>query len=387
MNIEPTASTEKMPLSNTNVTLIALLSVLGIVVIAGSFVAGAVSAKSIAMSNSPSLLASVISALAPTTAATADLSIGTDSPGISTIQANATAPTNGIVLHTFTLTPKGTDSYLHSLVAQLSAQPNATSSAAIIRSIKLYAGTTLLDSEVVYVNATTTSVKFQNLNLAIPANTTQKLQIIADINPLDGKGFVNGAGIAVSVRGVDVGLDTATASCGGKSFTVNGSTVGNLITFMTYGISADSSAVTTAVATTASGNSTQQTGTFTLTFNVTAFGQDIYIPTTANAIMPQQLVDTNGNATTTQAVGISSTAQHTSAGNFVIHPGQTQSFTVTFSKLGQGGIVQGKLTTLKYGTSDQTASANVYTFPSTYITNAIMLQGVTTSTRPIAPHR
>ncbi len=382
MNIEPTVPVEQQLIPTTNTSYrIALFAALGVVVVAGSFIAGAVSAKTLAVNGSPSLFASVINAIAPTTTATATISVGTDNPGVSTLQANATAPTTDVTLHTFTLTPKDGDAYLHSLVAQLSAQPNATSSAAIIRSIKLYAGTTLLDTEAVYINATTTSVKFQNLNLTIPSNTTQSFRIVADINPLDGKGFVNGAGIAVSVRGTDVELGTSGASCAGKNFTVNGSTVGNLITFMTSGISADPSAVTTAVATASSANSTQQIGTFTFTFNVTAFGQDIYVPSVANSAFRTQLYmgqDTGFTVTSTSAV--TSTADRSSRGNFVIHAGQTKKFTVTITALdAQNQTVQAGLLGLNYGTSDASPATSAYSFPSTYLTSAIMLKGATKS--------
>ncbi len=353
------------------------VSALGLLAVFGAFSAGAVTESSVSKGGSPSMLASVVSAIVPAATVSATLAIATDTPAAgTTIQASASSQTNGVTLSSFSITPKGADTTLRTLVVAISAKPTATTSAAVIHTLKLYEGSTLLENVTLSVSSSTMS-QFSNLNVSIPANTTQNFHIVADINPLDGKAFVNGASVQVTVPGAGIYLETLGAACTVKSVAITGDAVGNSIAFQNAGITVDASPTTSATTATV-GSTSQQLGTFSFTFNVTALGQDAYVPSSVNAFAPLQLFDQNGIATTTQATSITSTADRTSQNNYVIHVGQTKSFTITLTKLGQNGTVQAKLATLRYGNADQNPANNTYSFPSTYVTNLLMVKGVTT---------
>ena len=377
LNVDQSLSNSARMYSKTKTYQTIGISALGLLVVFGAFAVGAV-AEASAAKGSPSMFAAVLSAIVPTTPVSAVLAVGTDTPAAGTVQVSGSSQTAGIPLTTFTLAPKGADTTLHSVVVSIAARPTATSSVAVIHALKLYQGSTLLGSETLSLTSTSSAVKFSNLNVSIPANGIQSFRIVADINPLDGKIFVNGASVQATVSAANVDLETAGASCTNNSVAVSGTAAGNFIVFQNAGISVDATPTTSATATSVSGNTTQQQGTFTLTFNVTASGQDVYVPSTVSAFAPQQLFDQNGVATTTQAANISSTADRSPLNNYVIHAGQTKSFTITFTKLGQNGLVQAKLASLMYGSTDSSPASSSYALPNTYVTSMLMVKGVTT---------
>jgi peptidoglycan hydrolase-like protein with peptidoglycan-binding domain len=301
------------------------------------------------------------------------ISTGSDNPQTSTVQADDQNVTTGVTLNTFTLQAKNAAVTVYTIPVTVAT--TTSNASAVIRSLKLYQGSTLLDTESIPSGsiASPYTVSFQNLDLAIPSGTTDSFKVVADINKVSG-GFAQGASVTVSVpNGNTAGFDIENGS---NTITASGAAAGNPITFYSTGLGVDPSP-TTSVNVTVNGNSAQQTGTFNLTFNVTAFGQDIYVSSTTNGITTPnptaggliQVVGVNGNGTTTAAAALSSTADRSALNNYVIHSGQTKSITVSLTKVGQSGIAQGKLSTLLFGTSDATVlTGGVVTFPNTYQT-------------------
>jgi len=300
------------------------------------------------------------------------LSTGSDNPQTTTVQGDSSSVTNGITLNTFTIQAKSAPLELYSIPVTL-VTSLATSSIEV-RDLKLYQGGTLLDTESVPTatgagNGGSQTITFTNLNFSIPQGTTDAFSVQADINKIDGTSFTEGATAKVNVSNTNVDLENTS----GNTVSLTGASTGNTITFRSLGLSVDA-APTTSVTTQGNGSNTQITGTFNLTFNVTAFGQDIYVSSTTNGFTPNgatALFDGNGNATTSTAASISSTADRSGLNNYVIHSGQTKSITISYTKLGQGGIAQAKLLTLVYGLSDATAvgaSSKTLTFPTAYQT-------------------
>ncbi len=293
------------------------------------------------------------------------LSTGSDNPQTTTVQADSQNVTTGVTLATFTLQAKNSAVTLYSLPIRVATTSSAASN--IIRSLKLYQGSTLLDTESIAAGQSATTT-FQNLNLQIPSGTTDAFKIVADINKVDGTNFHEGSSVTVSVPGYGQDIEN-----GSNQVSMTGSMTGNPITFRSLGLSADSAPTTSASVTNNGGNVTTQTGTFTFTFNVTAFGQDAFIASTSNAFTATVYDYTNNNTATSSATvasSLTSTADRSGLGNYVVHSGQTKQVTVqTTVNSGQGHFYYVVLNAIKFNTTDSAAGISgdtTVTLPTAY---------------------
>ncbi|MDR3548075.1 MAG: peptidoglycan-binding protein [Candidatus Pacebacteria bacterium] len=299
------------------------------------------------------------------------ISQASDNPQTSSVQGDTSSVTNGVTLNAFTIQAKNSNITLYSIPVTLNT--SLATSSYEVRDLKLYQGSTLLDTESVSSSATSpVTVTFKNMNFKIPQGTTDEFSVQADINKIDGSTFTNGATASVNVN---PGNTADIENSSGNTVNLTGASTGNTITFYSTGISVDSTPTTSAVAQTL-GNSSTQLGTFTFTFNVTAFGEDIYLSSTTNGFTGS-LYDQGGN-TVTATTSISSTADRTSGStnNYVIHNGQTKQVTVSFTKSGGNAYYYGKLSTLHFGTADTGTSgplSQTFTFPTSYQTTQIYL--------------
>ncbi len=296
------------------------------------------------------------------------LSTGSDNPQTSTVQASTNAQTSGVVLTTFTLQAKDADVTVYTIpVTVATTSATATNS---VRSFKLYQGSTLVDTESVGAGASN-NFTFKNLNVKIPAGSTQSFSVKADINSVDGTTVPEGSSVKINVNTAG-SFDAVNAS--GDQVTVTGSVTGNVITFKTIGVTFDATPSTSATVS-AIGTSGTQQGTFTFTFNVTAFGQDIYFAK-SNTAFTATLLDNTGTASSTanaaSSTAISSTAD-TISGVYVVHSGQTKSVTITSTVNGAGGYLYAALNSFKYGTTIGAPTASSTTFTTNYQTNQIYI--------------
>jgi peptidoglycan hydrolase-like protein with peptidoglycan-binding domain len=304
------------------------------------------------------------------------ISTGSDNPQTTTVMGDENNTTTGIVVNTFSLQAKNSDLDIYELPVTIATSSSKASN--IIRSVKLYQGSTLLDTESVSSSAADPAVvNFSNLNVHLSEGSTQNFSIQVDVNKIDGTNFAEGAGITVTVP-QSGNWDVENSS--GDTINPTGSSAGNLITFRSIGFSVDSSpSVASAVATNNGGNVTTQTGTFTFTFNVTAFGQDIYIAKDASKAFDATVYNNGSAVSTTTANAISSTADRDGGTqNFVVHNGQTKQVTITVSKnAGNGLFYYVVLNHLYYATSTGALSATTteqqLTFPSSYQTNQVII--------------
>ena len=294
--------------------------------------------------------------------------------------ANQNTSTQGVVLNTFTLQNTGSAAVeLYTLPVTVAS--NIATSSNLVQDIKLYNDTTLLDTESPVAGVTgTQTLSFKNLNLIIAAGTTVNLRLVADIQPVGGSNpAASGSSVTVTVPGTGADIE----STSGSIITPSGSSTGYPISFAINGLSV-ASAPTSATATaalTSSNAGSQQTGTFTFVFNVTSFGQTIYVASTSNAYSLAINDQTTGVATSSTNItsGITSTANRSGLGNFQVNSGQTAAFTIT-ATLSHGGsshYFYAVLNSLKYGIIDANVGGlngstdSVVTLPSNYTTNAV----------------
>ena len=311
---------------------------------------------------------------------------GSDNPQTTTVQGDENVSTTNVTLLTFTLQAKDSDVSLYSLPVRVigvsSTSTNSTVSSAstsnMVRSLKLYEGSTLLDTESIASTQTGATTTFQNLNLTLAKGTTNDFKVVAEINKIDGTNFAEGSGLVVSVPGGN----TIDVENGSNKVNTTGSATGNIISFRSLGLSADGTPTSaTAVSTLNSGGSaTTQTGTFTFTFNVTAFGQDIFVGTTPSAFVATLYTTSTstGSVSTTSptASAISSTADRDQGTNvYVIHSGQTRQVTISVSKNGgNNGYYYARLNTLNFGLSNTDTTSRSIQLPTSYQTPQVIVQ-------------
>jgi peptidoglycan hydrolase-like protein with peptidoglycan-binding domain len=309
------------------------------------------------------------------TSGSVTLSTASDNPQTTTLMANQNTATQNVVLNTFTLDNTGSASIeLYTLPVTLITTTGTTTMATssnLVQDLKLYNGSTLLDTESPSSTFTSGSqLSFKNINLVIPAGTTDHFSVEADVQPVG----LNNPAPSQSTAQVNVtGTGSDIESSGGSILTVSGSATGYPISFAVNGLSIASNPTTaTATAVLTNGTGSTQTGTFTFTFNVTAFGQSIYVGSTSEAYV-LTLIDPNGNATSTTGSAITSSANRSPLGNWLVNSGQTAAFTISATKTGGNAYVYAVLKSLSYGTTDSVTGSATTTLPSTYTTNAVYL--------------
>jgi hypothetical protein len=315
------------------------------------------------------------------------ISTGSNNPQTTTVQANSTNTTQNVTVNTFTVqNTGGTNVTLYTLPVQLTATGGlaSTSVSTLIQDVKLYQGTTLLDTEspsTTFVNGT--AINFKNLNLAIPAGANLSFSVVADISPVGSPApLANGVGIIVTIPGSPNSINAATPdieNLGGSVVTTTGASTGNAITFGSNGVSLASSPSSATAVQTPAASGVSGSGTFTFTFNVTAFGQNIYVGTTSSAFTATLYDNTTGAAATTTGTAISSGATKSANGNYLIGSGQTVPFTITVTKTGGANhLFSAVLNNFFYGVTDAATPAGTATatstVPSTYTTPSITIQ-------------
>jgi hypothetical protein len=143
--------------------------------------------------------------------------------------ANQNTSTQGVVLNTFTLQNTGQSSVeLYTLpVTVTTTNPGGTNVVGnIVQDLKLYNGSTLLDTEspqasaagsANYIATGSGTLSFKNINLVIPAGTTDSFSVQADIQPVNGANIstnpaYSGASVTVTVPGTNTDIETSGGS-------------------------------------------------------------------------------------------------------------------------------------------------------------------------------
>jgi peptidoglycan hydrolase-like protein with peptidoglycan-binding domain len=337
----------------------------------------AVDAKGINEYSSSSNQSTATVSVSTNTSGSLTLSTGSDNPQATTVQASTNNSTADVTLTTFSLQAKDGDVTVYTIPTSIATTTGATgtgNASDIVRTIKLYSGSTLLDTESYAVGSASTSVKFKNLNVKISQGSTQNFTVKADINSVGSNNTVGeGASVAVSIpsNGWDV------VNSAGSNVTITGSVTGNAITFRSIGLAIDGTPSSTSASASAVGIGGTQQGNFTYTFNVTAFGQDIYFAKSAATTIVGQVFDASSVATTTATSSALTSTADTSSGNaanYVVHSGQTKQVTVTVTvPAGSNASVYSRLNSFKFGLSDGAPSASTAPFTNNYQTAPVYL--------------
>jgi peptidoglycan hydrolase-like protein with peptidoglycan-binding domain len=196
-----------------------------------------------------------------------------------------------------------------------------------------------MDGEVVdTVSIPTTAVNFylavfDDLDLDIEDGETVEFEVYVDLNDADVSTFATGTNMIATTTASNTNWDVEDEE--GDPVTVDGGTVtSGTMTFSTAGVTV--APKTTSATAYPNDTAANSYGTYTITFNVTAFEDDIYIRNAAASTTPTVgaavgiYYDIEGTTWTagTESVIVSSTAD-LSGNYFVVDEGETEEFTLT----------------------------------------------------------
>ena len=287
-----------------------------------------------------------------------DLSIRTiDMPSVVTgaieVKANAATPAEGVAIVSDTdptadvvllkvdLKAKNVGVTVNSLPVTL------TDASSILSTLKLYDGDTVLSSK-----TASTTITFDNLNVTIGKDVTKTLTVKADAKVLATTS--EGAIVSVSAATTNVAHIVAIDDYDISVTSLTGSATGK--TAWLYTKAPSLALVSTSI--TGTTNKVAQ-GDFTIKFNVTANGGDIYVSATTTT----GIIVTSTASTTTYTY--TSTATLTD-NNYVVLNGETKAFTISGhldNNNGTAGMKKAYVSSFNWGTA--AASPATYTWTST----------------------
>jgi peptidoglycan hydrolase-like protein with peptidoglycan-binding domain len=303
------------------------------------------------------------------------------------VSGSTAATTTNVTLATLDLAAQGSAVTINRMpvtvnVTNTGSGLASTGAASVVNTLRLYNSAGVqVDSETVpaVANATSAVVTFQNLNMTIPAGSTQVLTVKGDVNAIDGSIVAVGSTVRIDVTSPDTAAIQAYDQNDNvlNNNTQNiliGSTTGSTVTFYVNGIQVSSTGAGTATAGNAGGTQSHSVLGFTIPFSVTAFGQQAYIPDTATAATTASSAHTiqfcvdNANGAC-QAVGTGVITYNGSDGltpdgngNYVIPAGQTKNFTLQITYTANGAAsYRASLLNVNWSNTDFTSGGTTFT--------------------------
>ena len=137
-----------------------------------------------------------------------------------------------------------------------------------------------------------------------------------------------GSTIKASIASLDTNVVDAEGTDSLDNTQLSGAAVGDVHTLRTKGLSTDMTSGDAAV--TVGQNALDDYATYTMKVDVTAFNQEVYVPTSAATALSYSLVDGAGVAAVagTRSVTLTSTANEDTVGYFHVSEGETKTFTL-----------------------------------------------------------
>lgn len=293
------------------------------------------------------------------------LTVSEDSsdPSAGVIVADDNQSTNDLTVFAFKLkNTQDSDSLLDSVKVRVATSSASGSSAADIRDIVRKATLTLdgkdYDGDINSDN--TITFDLSNDNVVVNGNDSAVGTVKIDLASQSGHYSATGESLTFSIVGSsDI---TAEGLSNGDSTTVTGTANGNKQSVaLNGGISVEGNDMSTNL-TYNSNTPASSYGTFTLKFDVTAVGDDVYVPKTVSSttaasttytgvVVSQDMGTAVGAGTTTAS--LTTTADSDNSNFYVIHAGDTETFTATVTiDPATTGDFQVGVDSIKFSTTD-----------------------------------
>lgn len=293
------------------------------------------------------------------------VSKNSSSPDAQVVEVDSDSDTNDVPFLDFKIKATGSDITVDNL--EFDVTPTGANANEIVSTYKL-----LMDGEEIdsvdagsIASGNTGTIEFSDLEdeIAISEGDTVEFSVVADVNELDGN-FGNGDSLKISFTTSNLDDTTNTIIDDQEGDTVVegdrvGSAIGETQTFFEDGIMVNLVGTPTAVKSEGDAQaSTSDSGTFTIKFEVTAFGSDIYVDKSAplaDGGSGESDLAINGTGTVTSS--ITSTAKTgDSSDGFFVEEGTTRTFTVTTNILATAsGFFDVAIGSIAYNVDDEDA--------------------------------
>jgi hypothetical protein len=296
----------------------------------------------------------------------AKLSKASSSPAAQVVEVDDVSETNDVALLEFKIKATGSDMTVDELQFEIAA--TGANANEMIKEFKLL----MNDDEIDSIDATSIAsgatgvINFTDLedDITVEDGDTVTFKLVADVEDLDGN-FGNGDAIKASIISTDFKDVTATViedSEGDNIVTGDrtGSAIGETQTFFNDGIMVKLVGTPTAVKTVGDAQASESdSGLFSITFDVTAFGSDIYVdksdPLESGSTGESDLTVT-GTGTVTSNIS-SPTGADAGTYGFLVEEGTTERFTIATNILATAsGFFNVELGSLAYALTDADAT-------------------------------
>lgn len=289
-------------------------------------------------------------------------------------QISDTTETSDVTLFTWTMEAKEGNVLVTDLAVDVSTSSSYSNTGSVgdmLASLTLYRDGTVVKTESVASTATNTTITFDKIDKTINSGDKETWSVKGKVRKGNTATFADGDVVVLDIDNADVTAEAAN----GDSITPTGGTVtGGVVAFYTKGVKlafVSSSAIKSIDG--ASGGVDDQ-GKFTINFDVTAFGSDIYIPKNATSAtigigsttgVEYAVTTTTGNLTFGQSAVTTWSGTDGSNGTFKLINGQTKRLTLEVyvdASTGSAEPVYVVLDRLVWATSDTTTSVGAYNF-------------------------
>ena len=247
--------------------------------------------------------------------------IADNSPESATILLNESSRTNGVTVLNVDLEARDSDMEVKEFWVELSADTGTTTIGSVINRARLYTGNTLLDTQAVSGNGTSTTVEFDRVDYMISRDDIREFRVEIDFNRADNY---------EDKLPADFTVGEVTVASENRNFEPHTETlnVDEEHRILTKGLVAEFVSVEEETQ-----GSDDEVGRFTFRFDLTAYGDTFYVPqepTLGTQIVVATTSSTAGSADISSVTLSSSNAASAGGGDtYRVSSGQTRSFTAT----------------------------------------------------------
>lgn len=294
-----------------------------------------------------------------------------DSPEAGIVVIDESDETDDVVLLTGSLELEGdSDANIDEIPVTFTVGGTATDVDNVTGSVTLVLDGEEYTETVSTSTATSTTITFDDLDFDMSAGDEIDFEIRADIYEMDANDFVEGDTLLASITSTNrsaIDVENEEGDQLDDSSEKSGTAIGEAQEFRTQGIMLE--LVSTDADVMVDDGALDDTGTFTIKFKVTAVGDDAYIATHTPLTYYPYTVDVGGTATTVgvSAVIVNNTdSDLTSAYNWLIEEGESETLTLTVSKVNaagpavNAGLTRAVLTGVKWDDTDDNSPDNTY---------------------------
>jgi hypothetical protein len=257
----------------------------------------------------------------------ADVSEASDNPDSTTVEVDEDNDTEDIEMLAFEIESNESDITIEDLF--VTVRVSTSSVAAVVKSVSLFHGSTLLATESASSTTAVDFVLFDDLDITVNEDDTEAFSVEITVNDLaagaSGVGFYAGTMASTTVTGSLIEAEDAN----GDSVTIGGTATGEDMTFRDEGIAVELVSSTETVSDT-SETETNDRGTYTLVMDITAFGDDVYVDSQSGTSTDGFQWSVTGDAFSGSGTSnVTCSGCDEGTGNFLVEEGETERFTLT----------------------------------------------------------